>query len=304
PTLTATDTPTDTATASPTNTPTTTPTQTPSSTPTLTASRTASATPTATATPTPTPTGTATPTSTNSVAAPTSTAVTTPTAGFTATATPSLCGNGVLDPGEQCDDGNGSDGDNCLANCTYALIPGNGHGASSTDGRACLLEWSVVNPHNAQATDTRGRLNFIQSCTNNDPSCDFDLDPSNHTCEFHMIVCLNNTDPNLPACTSRGVADPVRIVLPNVTRDPANNAALTMALQNLRNPVTGATGLQLPVAPGDHNLCTAPFAVRVPLHGTTRLSPGRVRLVTRSKSVLTTPRITTDVDKLTLICNP
>ena len=28
-----------------------------------------------------------------------------------------LCGNGTLDPGEQCDDGNRFDGDNCPSNC-------------------------------------------------------------------------------------------------------------------------------------------------------------------------------------------
>jgi cysteine-rich repeat protein len=31
---------------------------------------------------------------------------------------PSLCGNGVTDPGEQCDDGNDIEGDTCLNNCT------------------------------------------------------------------------------------------------------------------------------------------------------------------------------------------
>ena len=32
-----------------------------------------------------------------------------------------LCGNGVLDPGETCDDGNRFDGDNCPSNCRGAL---------------------------------------------------------------------------------------------------------------------------------------------------------------------------------------
>jgi cysteine-rich repeat protein len=41
----------------------------------------------------------------------------------------SLCGNGAIDPGEQCDDGNGADGDCCTAECQ---VP-----ATCDDGDAC-----------------------------------------------------------------------------------------------------------------------------------------------------------------------
>jgi hypothetical protein len=98
PTPTATTTPTPTATKTPTPTQTKTPTPTPTPTitvtptPTLTATKTP--TPTQTKTPTPTPTITVTPT-------PTATKTATPTP--TVTATPGLCGNGVIDPGEDCD---------------------------------------------------------------------------------------------------------------------------------------------------------------------------------------------------------
>lgn len=37
-----------------------------------------------------------------------------------------LCGNGRLDPGEECDDGNDLDGDNCSSLCTVAEVCGNG----------------------------------------------------------------------------------------------------------------------------------------------------------------------------------
>ena len=33
------------------------------------------------------------------------------------------CGDGVLDPGEECDDGNNDDGDGCAADCTVE-VPG------------------------------------------------------------------------------------------------------------------------------------------------------------------------------------
>ena len=32
------------------------------------------------------------------------------------------CGDGVLDPGEECDDGNNDDGDGCDADCTTEVI--------------------------------------------------------------------------------------------------------------------------------------------------------------------------------------
>ncbi len=70
-------------------------------------------TPTPTVTPVPpTPTRTVTP-----VPTPTRTASMTPTR--TLTVTPGLCGNGNVDAGEQCDDGNTASGDCCSASCQF-----------------------------------------------------------------------------------------------------------------------------------------------------------------------------------------
>jgi cysteine-rich repeat protein len=68
-----------------------------------------------TATPTPPPVTPPPPTSTRT---PTRTPTPTPTPTSTQTATPVLCGNGVLDPGEPCDDGNHDDHDGCKNDCT------------------------------------------------------------------------------------------------------------------------------------------------------------------------------------------
>jgi cysteine-rich repeat protein len=38
-----------------------------------------------------------------------------------------ICGNGVVDPGEECDDGNNDDGDGCDANCTIEPFCGDGN---------------------------------------------------------------------------------------------------------------------------------------------------------------------------------
>jgi cysteine-rich repeat protein len=40
------------------------------------------------------------------------------------------CGDGIVDPGEECDDGNGKNGDCCSATCGFEL-------AESPCGRGC-----------------------------------------------------------------------------------------------------------------------------------------------------------------------
>lgn len=76
-------------------------TATPTLTPTVTLTATATETPTVTGTPTSAPTPTATPTSTQS-----------------ATPTAAGCGNGTIDAGEECDDGNLENNDGCDSGCT------------------------------------------------------------------------------------------------------------------------------------------------------------------------------------------
>ncbi len=108
-------------TALPTFTPTYTNTSTPTQTPTPTPTHTPSLTPTVTPTPTPTYTPTVTPTRT-----PTSTRTDTPTS--TPTNTPILCGNGELDPGEECDDGPLNSDDEPNACRTTCVLPSCGDG--------------------------------------------------------------------------------------------------------------------------------------------------------------------------------
>jgi hypothetical protein len=154
PTDTATPLPTDTATAAPTDTHTPIPTETATSVPTDTATplptETATALPTDTHTPIPTdtatsvPTDTATPTPTATATAmatdthtpvPTATDTPVPTETSTAAPTPTVdpaCGNGVLDAGEECDDGAANSDtatDACRTNCRLA---GCGDGVEDT----------------------------------------------------------------------------------------------------------------------------------------------------------------------------
>lgn len=221
------------------------------------------------------------------------------------TCTPDLtancCGNGLLEVGEQCEDGNQDTGDGCGAVCRYELIPGNTDRAQVLDNRTCVVEWSVVNPSNA--LDGRGRPNRRQTCTEGDPTCDFDSDT--HGCTFQMVACLNNTDPHLPGCPHLGVAFPIRIVSPSVRRDPTNANQIAAALQNLRDPATGVGGLTIPLAPPQVGLCSEPFPVRVPLHESPRRrKQGIVRIATRAQSSQTSPNRLWDVDVIDLVCAP
>jgi cysteine-rich repeat protein len=145
-THTATDTPTATFTATftATWTPTTTlpPTDTPTATSTPTATATDTSPPTATATNTAVDTATATNTPTATSAqtdTPTATATETtvptdtPTPTATFTETPNSCGDGIVDPGETCDDGNPFDGDGCQSDCTISSQCNFAHGGTPSE---------------------------------------------------------------------------------------------------------------------------------------------------------------------------
>lgn len=119
--------PTATPTSSVTPTATVTTTATQTATPTVTETPTVTRTPTVTQTPSVTATGTEVPTATMTVTptvtltptlTDTPTLTLTPTPTLTPTETPVLCGDGQLDPGEACDDGNALDGDGCDSDCT------------------------------------------------------------------------------------------------------------------------------------------------------------------------------------------
>ncbi|MEO6029529.1 MAG: hypothetical protein ABIR79_21910 [Candidatus Binatia bacterium] len=155
------------------------------------------------------------------------------------------------------------------------------------------------NPGNAPATDKRGRPYWLQTCRNDDPGCDFDLGAG--VCEFRVAVCLNNVDPLLPECAAAGVPNAIRVVQPRLRTDPDNYTRLLAAFDELRDAATGATDLALPVAPTDRNLCSTPFAIRVPLKDGKK---GRVILRTQGESVITDPKVTKDKDQVMLVCTP
>jgi hypothetical protein len=71
------------------------------------------------------------------------------------------------------------------------LIPGGGPVRSD-----CYVELKVVGIDNPGPDVRSGR---VVSCTDGDP-CDIDGECGNGSCTFGVAVCINQTDPNLPAC--------------------------------------------------------------------------------------------------------
>ncbi|MGD0949559.1 MAG: hypothetical protein ABSA52_19300, partial [Candidatus Binatia bacterium] len=338
PTYTPTPTPTETPTETPTYTPTPTPTETPTDTPTPTLTATGTPTDTPTVTPTPTPLyccqftneygqlcggpvtpgvavcgGDATPIvdavclSGGSCATVTPTPTVTVTPTITQTPTATQCGNGVLNPPEQCDDGHPTSGGTCPATCRYTtsklLIRGHLSGPKR-DVTGCQVEWYI-----AEATvkkDPFGLPSVHQKCTDGDASCDYDL-MQNNSCTFKVVVCLNNADPNLPACTPQGVGA-VSVIVPKTGTEA--NAQVENALLHLLNPMNPypVTTPQQTPSPGyvnapplieeEQSFCSAPFDITIPLAGSRQSS---LRLKTLSYNLAKKPKLSVSQLKLTCV---
>ncbi len=336
------------------------PTATPTATVTATATATATATPTATVTatetatvmPTPTETATDVPTETptpteTATAAPTETA--TPTALPTATTTPlpsttptlvatpaptptsSTCGNAIVDPLEECDDGNVDDFDGCAADCTSELIAGGGACGSNFHMRDCYQEFRTVP---VPARDARDRLQPRLECTDDDPSCDFGAEPGDGACTFRVTLCLNVSERRFMCdasdvasvtfkrdATTDGIREPIALALAELGAIPLsecrnrNRRFRTVCSHDTECDTAPGSGdgdcrdmhmvFQPPLATPD--ACTDEVLIRVPLRaGRSGMRNGRAT-VTLSFMPADHPvggQRAADTDALRLTCRP
>jgi cysteine-rich repeat protein len=151
------------------------------------------------------------------------------------------CGNGVVDPGEQCDNGasNGTPGNGCSANCTEVppslRIPG------GSGSKACSNEWSmkIATPK----INAAGLPSTQQQCRDGDPTCDLDATPGN--CRFRVWSCLAGADARL-GCVADAVQG-VAVVHPTASQTDFRATARTALLNAF-------AGLVFPVGPGE--VCT------------------------------------------------
>jgi cysteine-rich repeat protein len=183
------------------------------------------------------------------------------------------CGNGKVECAEQCDNGllNGTPGNACASDCTIVptetgvmMIPG------GRTGNACIAEWAVENPHGAIGTD--GFPSVFQHCVDGDPTCDQD-GVTNGTCAFQVGICLAPTDTRLSSCQPLGVAS-VSVNTPN----PLNvTAPADVAIANALKDALAATGVTVKAGSNvlvagtnvmgrDH--CTENVTIEVPRSGT------------------------------------
>ena len=211
-----------------------------------------------------------------------------------------------------------------VATNTPTCIPGQGK-------NACMLEW-FTEP--ATVVGRNGLPAHQLTCTDGDPSCDFDGTAG--TCTFHVGLCLNVQDPRI-ACTPTDVQI-VQALQPAPgragTTDTANRSALETALGQVGGHVQGVCIRpvihrgQFCTAAGDcnsapetndgtclslvnfspalaaTNMCTGYAPITVPLRQTTRgSSPGTKRLRITAAPSVSSPTLR-DTDSLTLICKP
>ncbi len=198
-----------------------------------------------------------------------------------------VCGDGIpeLLCGEECDDGNAIVGDGCTAPCRLERIPGGG--SPATD---CQAEWVVDNPANEPLYDKHGAISGVQTCTDGDPRCDFDGVAGQ--CTFRLRVCANNTD--LPSCTPGTRLQSWELRAPSVSK-AAKRPALA-AVRAAFAPVPGAI-----IGPDQPDVCSGTLAVPVEVKtsaGGTK--PGLLSL----KSFASLYTGEKDSDKLRLVCRP
>ena len=115
-----------------------------------------------------------------------------------------------------------------------ACLPG--RGSASTE---CMGEW-LVDP----APVYSGRPPSRIVCHDGD-SCDADGDTTNHSCTFHVALCLNNHDPSLTKCTPTDAAL-VEVLKPNRngTRNRPEDTSNADALLNAVAAITSSGGVR------------------------------------------------------------
>jgi cysteine-rich repeat protein len=199
------------------------------------------------------------------------------------------CGDAIPFPtcGEPCDDGNAVPGDGCSPTCALEFVPGGGSPVSD-----CLTAFTVGNPTNTPLLDSRGQFRAKHVCVDDDPACDQDGGTPG-SCTLAVRVCANAS--TLPACTPNG-----RLSSWTLNAPSAANAAKKPALAVVRDALLTAVPGTI-VGPDASDVCSAPVPVVIPLRG----GPGAWRQGKMGiKTTVHRYDGAKDADKLDLRCDP
>lgn len=210
-----------------------------------------------------------------------------------------VCGDGVRECSEQCDDGNTTSGDGCEGDCTLPpqaelMVQG------SPQAQGCQAEWKLF-VSNGILDATTGLPKRTQKCTDGDPACDRDGANDLH-CTYEAQICLRVDDDRLPGCDPAAL-DFVRIGAPSPFADNPLTAQNGQAILDALIPFgveiqVSTTVVQTGVPFAGSGQCTETFAVRVP-RTATNSSKRNIRIASK----------TVDGDQMksnevALVCNP
>jgi cysteine-rich repeat protein len=178
-----------------------------------------------------------------------------------------VCGDGIRECGEQCDDGNTVDDDGCSADCMLPGTEGVRFAGSTLATAGCLAQWELklTNP---KINLSKGVPAIDQDCVDGDSTCDVD-GQNNHECTFSARICLRAPDPRIPTC-SAGPIEYVTLKSPGsltqgAQHDRDNAAAIISALEALGGKVNlGGNLLQSGPALDAIDNCTAPLQLVIP----------------------------------------
>ncbi len=173
-----------------------------------------------------------------------------------ALATAAVCGDSLVEPPEQCDEGaaNGTPGSDCTAVCEEVIpalrVPGGGKKTSD-----CLVE--TVFDLAAPRVDSKGLPTMRQLCADGDPSCD--RDPAAGACAFAFWVCVAGDDTRI-GCAADHVA---ALQL----RQPKANAMGVAAAARVE--LLDKLGAYQPTGPGE--VCSGRMLIGVPVMKTVHI---------------------------------
>lgn len=204
------------------------------------------------------------------------------------------CGDGIVDVdrGEQCDRGDVQPDDGCSPRCF--LEPS--HTARMAEGRGprqteCVIAWKLEGTRDPGTGPAAPR----QACVDGDPRCDRDGSVDGR-CRFYVWLCSNNSEPSELPCRPGTGRDGVGVVaLAEVRKPTARDAARwQIDAENYRQLLAAAAAA--PVG-SNSDVCGPRIEIQVPTR-TGRRGARSIRLRATSN------RNAKDADALKLVCLP